>query len=60
MQMYYRSVTSYSKIRQVVSKNLSNLDTGLKVFMYSTQNNLDKSNGVKNKDRKLRGADPSS
>jgi len=42
-------ITADTDIRQVVPKDVRDLDARLKVFMYSTQDDLDKLNGVKHK-----------
>ena len=54
-------LTSDSEIRQIVPKDLRDLDGRLKVFMYSTQDDLDKLNSVKKKrGRKPKASNPSS
>ena len=53
--------TSDTKIRHVMPKDLRDLDVRLKAFMYNTQDDLDKLNGVKKKrGRKPKASDPSS
>ena len=61
MYSVMKVLTSDTEIRQVVPKDLRDLDARLKVFMYSTQDDLDKLNGVKKKrGRKPKASDPSS
>ena len=49
------------ELRQVVPKDVRDLDARLKMFMYSTQEDLDKLNGVKKKrGRKPKASKPSS
>ena len=53
--------TSDTEIRDVMPKDLRDLDVRLKAFMYNTQDDLDKLNGVKKKrGRKPKASDPSS
>lgn len=52
--------TSDTEIRHVVPKDLRDLDVRLKAFMYNTQDDLDKLNGVKKRGRKPKASDPSS
>lgn len=53
--------TSDTKIRHVMPKDLRDLDVRLKAFMYNTQDDLDKLNGVKKKrGRKPKASNPSS
>ena len=61
MYSVMKVLTSDSEIRQVVPKDLRDLDARLKVFMYSTQDDLDKLNSVKKKrGRKPKASNPSS
>ena len=54
-------LTSDTEVRQVVPKDLRDLDARLKVFMYSTPEDLDKVNCVKKKrGRKPKASEPSS
>ena len=53
--------TSDTKIRHVMPKDLRDPDVRLKAFMYNTQDDLDKLNGVKKKrGRKPKASNPSS
>ena len=53
--------TSDTEIRHVMPEDLRDLDVRLKAFMYNTQDDLDKLNGVKKKrGRKPKASDPSS
>ena len=53
--------TSDTEIGHVMPKDLRDLDVRLKAFMYNTQDDLDKLNGVKKKrGRKPKASDPSS
>ena len=53
--------TSDTEIRDVMPKDLRDLDVRLKAFMYNTQDDLDKLNGVKKKrGRKPKASNPSS
>ena len=48
-------------LRQVVPKDVRDLDARLKIFMYSTQEDLDRLNGDKKKrGRKPKASEPSS
>lgn len=54
-------LTSDTGVRQVVPKDLRDLDARLKVFMYSTPEDLDKLNGIRKKrGRKPKASEPSS
>lgn len=61
MYSVMKVLTSDSEIRQVVPKDLRDLDVRLKVFMYGTKDDLDKLNVVKKKrGRKPKASDSSS
>jgi len=42
-------VTADAKIRQAVPKDVGDLDARLRLFMYSTRDDLDRLNGMKHK-----------